>query len=113
VSTAAPALTAGDLVRIGEASASRNQALGLTGLLIHQDQTFLGVLEGGRRRLFSRMEAIIVDPRHNGVSILREEEAGDRRFQNWHFTSVPVDGSLKPFDLAGTFIRTIRRARHI
>ena len=60
-------------------SAERNRAAGLTGLLLHQDDSFLGVLEGPRRVLLARMERIITDPRHARVDIRLEASAAARQ----------------------------------
>ena len=48
------------------------------------------MLEGPRRRVFARMEAIIADRRHSGLRILREETIAARRFENWSFGSLPA-----------------------
>jgi hypothetical protein len=90
VSSAAPGLTAADLEAIANASRARNAAGGLTGLLLHQGNSFYGVLEGPRPRVFRRMEAIITDRRHAGVRILREERVAVRRFANWSFGALPA-----------------------
>lgn len=89
-STAAPALSAADLDAIAAASRTRNEAIGLTGLLLHQGRSFYGVLEGPKRRVFARMERIITDPRHFRVRILREEDVAARRFANWSFGVLPA-----------------------
>ncbi len=83
VSSAAPGLTPYDLEAIAASARARNAAAGLTGLLLHQGGSFYGVLEGPRSRVFQRMEAIIIDRRHAGLRILREERVAARRFANW------------------------------
>jgi hypothetical protein len=92
VSTAAPGLTADDLDAIAAASAARNAAAGITGLLIHQGDVFSGTLEGPERRVLARMEVIIRDPRHSRVRVLREAPISCRRFENWSFGSLPEAG---------------------
>ena len=95
VSTAAPGLTQDDLDAIARSSAARNRAAGVTGLLVHQGDTFSGALEGPERRVLARMEVIIRDPRHSRLRVLREAPVQGRRFANWSFGSLPEanDGS--------------------
>jgi hypothetical protein len=89
VSRAAPGLTAADLEAIETSSAGRNRAAGLTGLLLHRGESFFALLEGPRRRLLTRMERIVTDPRHRGVDILVETAIPARRFDSWSFGRFP------------------------
>ena len=89
MSTAAPGLTQDDLDAIARSSAAHNEAAGITGLLVHQGDTFSGTLEGPERRVLARMEVIIRDPRHSRVRVLRESAVLSRRFANWSFGSIP------------------------
>ncbi len=107
VSSATASLTADDLDRIAEASTRNNESAGLTGLLLHQGNSFYGIVEGPRRRVFARMEVIITDRRHFALRILREEPIASRRFENWSFGTLP-----RSPDIAGSpedFIRTLSR----
>jgi hypothetical protein len=113
VSCAAPGLTEADLDAIAECSRVRNAAAGLTGLLLHQGTSFYGVLEGPRRRVFQRMEAVIADRRHSGLRILREEPIDSRRFANWSFGLLPrpgkPDGDLaRPEEFIRSFARRLK-----
>jgi Sensors of blue-light using FAD len=104
-SAAAPALIPGDLESIAARSAERNRSAGLTGLLLHQGDRFYAILEGPRRRLFARMERIIIDPRHARVEVLLEAPIACRRFDNWRFGRLPgYDGAQQP---AGDFLRSL------
>jgi hypothetical protein len=96
VSEATRDLDASDLEAIARASERNNQALGLTGLLLFGGGRFHAVLEGGNRRVLSRMETIITDPRHRAIRILSEEEIAAPRFANWSFGHVP--GPSGPHD---------------
>jgi hypothetical protein len=107
VSAAAPSLGPDDLAAIAGSSAERNRAAGLTGLLLHEGDSFYAVLEGPRRRLLARMERIITDRRHSGVEILLEAATADRRFDSWSFGSLP--DSARPHGSAGAeFLRILR-----
>lgn len=89
VSAAARPLGQADLDAIERSAARHNAARGLTGLLLFGSGRFYGVLEGPRRRVFSRMERIVVDPRHRNLVVLREEAIDAPRFANWTFGSIP------------------------
>jgi len=107
VSSAAPGLTAGDVVAIAEVSRARNDSAGLTGLLLHQGDSFYGVLEGPQRRVFQRMESIICDRRHSQLKILREEQAQARRFNNWSFGTLPRSAASTVTGHPEAFIRSL------
>lgn len=77
---------------------------GLTGLLLQQGDSFYGVLEGPRRRLFARIERMIADPRLSRINVLREEPIASRRFGNWSFGALPpmhaASGTAEAFILS-------------
>jgi hypothetical protein len=89
VSSAVPSLSSEALDAIAIESRTRNEAAGVTGLLLHQGGRFCGVLEGTERRVFGLMEKIITDRRHSGLRVLREEPIDHRRFENWSFGMLP------------------------
>jgi hypothetical protein len=107
VSVAADDLTQDDLDAISAISRIRNRRAGLTGFLIHQGGRFHGVLEGGQRALFSRMEAIATDPRHHGLVVIREDSVASRRFQNWSVGFLPDSHDLAGGDAAAEFLRDL------
>jgi hypothetical protein len=107
-SSAVPSLSARDLDALAASSAANNAELGLTGLLLHRGSCFCGVLEGPRREVFARMEAIATDSRHEGLKILREESIRRRRFDNWSFASLPgPQPTSEDREGADAFIRTL------
>ena len=53
-------------------------------------ESFYGVLEGPRRRVFQRMEAIIADRRHARLAHPPRGADRPRRFENWSFGLLPV-----------------------
>ncbi|MFT3974388.1 MAG: BLUF domain-containing protein [Amaricoccus sp.] len=84
-----------------------NARAGLTGLLLHQGDSFYGVLEGSQRRIFSRIERMIADPRLGRVRVLKEEAIASRRFDNWSFGALPP--MQAPSDAAEAFILHLAR----
>lgn len=109
VSTAAETLRPADLEAIAEVSQRWNGRAGLTGFLLHQGPRFYGVLEGPTRALFSRMEAIVTDPRHRNVVVLREDTITERRFRNWSFGLLPSTARPPVQGATVDFIRDIAR----
>lgn len=89
VSTATRRLAECDLQSIADASQRRNEAAGLTGLLMYQGGFFHGVLEGPASQILRRMEVIITDDRHRELQILREQDTSARRFASWTFSALP------------------------
>lgn len=102
-----PGLTACDLDQIAAVSRVRNEAAGLTGLLLHQGDSFYCVLEGLQMKVFQRMEAIICDRRHARVEILSEESITSRRFENWSFGNLPKSARAAVHDHREAFIRSL------
>jgi len=77
----------------------RNQAAGISGMLLHVDNWFLQVLEGDDevvRALFARITA---DRRHGGVLALVVREVPERNFPDWSMGF--FDGSGRASSLPG------------
>ena len=69
---------------------ARNQAAGITGLLLHQGDALLRhPRRPGAAGAGSAWRSIIRDPRHSRLRVLREAAIADRRFDNWSFGSLP------------------------
>lgn len=60
-----------------------NAHLGVTGMLLHVDDTFFQVLEGEDAVVRALFEKIGTDPRHLGVTRIIHESLHSRRFANW------------------------------
>ena len=89
---------------IAAVSTLNNAARRLTGLLIHGGSRFFAVLEGPPRHVFARMEAIIIDPRHQALRIIREEPIVAQRFANWSFGRIPDEVRKADADGLESFI---------
>lgn len=83
VSTARPGLQADELEALLTAARSRNDALGLTGLLVYNGANFMQALEGPREALDAVYASIVADTRHDGLVNLYEEDACERAFPGW------------------------------
>ncbi len=64
-------------------SRRNNAAVGVTGVLCHDGDTFMQVLEGGRAEVNAIYNAIVRDARHRDVTLIACEEIAQRRFSNW------------------------------
>jgi hypothetical protein len=99
VSSAVSPWTSSQLTTLLEQSRAKNTTLGITGLLLHRDGTFLQVLEGDEdvvRRLYAQ---IAQDPRHIDVVNVWGSLSPHRRFGEWSMGFRDLDSH--PVDLPG------------
>jgi hypothetical protein len=83
VSVAQENVSREDLLDILAKSREANARVGITGMLLYKDGSFMQALEGEEtavRELYARISR---DPRHLGVLTLVEGEREDRRFGDW------------------------------
>ncbi|MBO0903541.1 BLUF domain-containing protein [Jiella sonneratiae] len=83
VSRPSPGLTAEDLTSLAEAAARRNAEIGVTGLLIHEFNRFIQLLEGPLDPVETLMQAIIADKRHSDIRIFLQQSAPERSLSRW------------------------------
>lgn len=71
----------------------RNEARGLTGMLLYSDGNIIQVLEGPPDAVEETFAAIQDDPRHRGILVMLREEVTERAFPDWSmgFRSVRAD----------------------
>ncbi len=86
----------------------RNEALGVSGLLVAKDGRFMQLLEGPAWSVDDRFGAIARDPRHGEVKSLVREDIDRRRFDGWSMAyrslddaDVAAEDGFSPF-LSGT-----------
>ncbi|CAM3307597.1 BLUF domain-containing protein [Paracoccus nototheniae] len=82
-STARPGLDHDDMQNILRVARSRNQALGLTGCLHHEDGLFFQWLEGPVDGLRQVRASLLADRRHLDFDLLDQGALSHRRFQDW------------------------------
>ena len=61
----------------------KNQALGITGMLLYSDGNIIQTLEGPDDVVEATFKTIARDPRHGDVIVILREPIGDRAFPNW------------------------------
>jgi hypothetical protein len=69
----------------------RNEALGVSGLLLAKDGRFMQLLEGPAWSVDDRFAAISRDPRHGEVKSLIREDVERRRFDGWSMAYRALD----------------------
>ena len=91
VSTATQSMRADDLATLLRHSRPRNQALGITGLLLHREDSFFQVLEGEAESIHQVFDSIQKDPRHHRIEVLFEGPIESREFADWSMGFVDLD----------------------
>jgi hypothetical protein len=90
-SVVADDLRADELNRMLEHARLRNALRGITGMLAFDSRSFLQVLEGSRKALSDLYAAILRDPRHRGVQLLKFARIETRLFPDWSMGFMPAD----------------------
>lgn len=98
ISTRAAADIAKHVPGILETARRRNQANGVTGLLIFNGERFLQLLEGPERAVRETFERIGRDPRHLGVAVLGTAISPERAFREWDMAYEELTGAVAQFD---------------
>jgi hypothetical protein len=92
VSTQTALLGPNELLGLLEAARARNRGLGLTGVLLHREDSFFQVLEGDASSVRQVFDSIQRDRRHQRVEILFEGEIEAREFAEWQMGFAELDG---------------------
>ena len=71
------------LARLLVLSRERNTSLGLSGMLLHRNGTFIQALEGEQERVEALYSRISVDPRHHQLQRLASGPIERRAFAGW------------------------------
>jgi hypothetical protein len=71
------------LATLLERARARNHALGITGMLLHHQGTFLQVLEGPEAAVEALYAKIGADPRHKNAMVLQRRTIEERDFGDW------------------------------
>ena len=85
-----------ELLDLLEKSRKNNQALGITGMLLYKEGSFMQFLEGPREKVMALMEKIKKDPRHRGVITLLQQEHPEREFPEWTMGFKMVESDQLP-----------------
>lgn len=83
ISSVTVSMTADECADIAKASATRNAAADVTGLLLFNSRRFLQVLEGPRDAVQRTFDRISRDGRHSAIVKLRDAVIETREFGEW------------------------------
>lgn len=72
-----------ELLTMLKLAREKNAGLGITGMLLHCDKSFIQVLEGPKNHVMDLFRAIQQDPRHGRLVILFEGPIKHRSFSQW------------------------------
>lgn len=71
------------LAGILESSQRNNTRNHITGMLLYYGGSFMQVLEGEKAAVHETYARICRDPRHQGITIMMDEEVAERQFPQW------------------------------
>jgi hypothetical protein len=82
-SSEAASFSAAAMARLLHESRRNNEKLGVTGMLLYHNGSFLQALEGEEEAVRQLSDRIAVDPRHRGVAVLHAAPVQARDFPDW------------------------------
>jgi len=109
ISAAAPRFDLTKMPELLHKSRLNNQKVGLTGMLLYANGTFLQVLEGREAAITDRFDAIEQDTRHCWIVRLRYEAIEQRVFRKWSM----LWHACRPNDEIAGLIRNIASAEQL
>lgn len=72
-----------DAEAIADGAAERNEAQGISGVLLYTPSHFVQALEGPKDAVLKTFQRISADMRHEGVLVVSEKPVGERLFRGW------------------------------
>lgn len=93
MSAATVSFTEQDLAELLSIAKKNNEEIGVSGLLIFHEGSFLQVLEGPEEAVIETYDRIAEDPRHSEVGLLLKQEVLARSFGNWEMGYVNTNAS--------------------
>jgi hypothetical protein len=99
ISTAVKSLNHDDLSALLQQCRDSNRKLGITGILLYQQGTFMQMLEGDKQAVLDLYHRISRDPRHTAIHTVLEGDIEQRNFADWSMGFVNMDktGELPPY----------------
>jgi hypothetical protein len=95
VSAAWRPLDDGQLAELLTQARTKNARLGVSGILLYDQGSFLQVLEGDEQTVLPLFDTIARDARHQRVSILRRTNVTAPSFREWTMGFVSLDAGLR------------------
>ena len=72
-----------ELLEMLKLAREKNTRLGITGMLLHCDGSFIQALEGPKDQVMDLISVIRQDPRYDRIAVLFEEPISKRSFSQW------------------------------
>lgn len=106
-SASASEMSNDELMALLDKARQRNEKLGVTGMLLHDEGSFFQVLEGDERVVGDLFKTIAQDNRHDRIVKLISEPIEERSFSEWSmgYSGVSRD-DLKAIDGLNDFFHT-------
>lgn len=82
-SAAAEPFSDDDLKELLAKARTNNSALGVTGMLLYHEGSFIQILEGDERTVQTLYAKIAEDPRHSNAMLLFKARGAERSFDQW------------------------------
>ena len=79
-SNAAAPMSAEELAELGRECAETESHVGITGMLLHKNSSFLQVIEGSKAVICDMYARISADPRHTGICQISDRTIPRREF---------------------------------
>lgn len=83
ISSAVKPMNYDDLSALLQQCRDNNQKLGITGMLLYQNGTFLQLLEGEQQVVMDLYNTISKDHRHTAIHTVLDGEIAERNFPDW------------------------------
>jgi hypothetical protein len=104
-SAAAVPFSESDLATLLLRARGNNERLGITGLLLYHEGSFLQALEGDEAALASLFSTISGDKRHDHIVKLLAREVPDRHFSGWNMGFVSMSSVSKTLPGFSDYLR--------
>lgn len=92
LSSATRAMSQGDLEDILRTARDNNARLGITGMLLYGNKTFIQILEGEESVVDELVKTIKRDPRHTNFQILKKKPIEQHEYADWSMGFKRVSG---------------------
>ncbi|EAQ96248.2 BLUF domain-containing protein [Congregibacter litoralis] len=124
VSTQTRPLDNAQMLDILEVAREKNAQLGVTGVLLHRQDSFFQVLEGAKEEVKALFEKISKDFRHERVEVVTEGPIQNREYNDWRMAFIELDGQdfsampgfsdlMRNTPAAREFLQTLSRTKKL
>ena len=100
VSMATREMSDEDLIQLLKKARHKNEARGITGMLLYRNGFFMQALEGKEERVEKLFETIKNDSRHRHATLLYKHALTERAFPDWCMGFNKIEGDV-PFAIEG------------